>query len=63
MEPGSVSERHAHTCSEQIWIVERGEGILLLGNEKTEALHAGDIVRTPAGEIHGVANKGKEPFV
>jgi quercetin dioxygenase-like cupin family protein len=63
MEPDSVSERHAHACSEQIWIVERGEGILLLGNEKTEALHAGDIVRTPAGEIHGVANKGKEPFV
>ena len=26
MEPGSVSERHAHERSEQIWIVERGEG-------------------------------------
>ena len=63
MEPGSVSERHAHARSEQIWIIEHGEGILLLGNEETEVLHAGDIVRTPAGEIHGVANKGKEPFV
>ena len=63
MEPGSVSERHAHKGSEQIWIVERGEAILLLGNEQTEVLCAGDIVRTPAGEIHGVANKGKEPFI
>ena len=63
MEPGSVSERHAHKGSEQIWIVERGEGILLLGDEQTEVLRAGDIVRTPAGETHGVANKGKEPFV
>lgn len=63
MEPGSVSERHAHERSEQIWIVERGEGILLLGNEQTEALRAGDIVRTPANEIHGVANSGREPLV
>ena len=63
MEPGSVSERHAHQRSEQIWIVQRGEGLLLLGNEQTEALRAGDIVRTPANEIHGVANSGKEPLV
>jgi quercetin dioxygenase-like cupin family protein len=34
MEPGSVSERHAHPRSEQIWIVERGEGVLLLGNNE-----------------------------
>ena len=63
MEPGSVSERHAHARSEQIWIVERGEGMVLLANEQTEVLRAGDIVRTPAGEIHGVVNSGKEPLV
>jgi len=63
MEPGSVSERHSHERSEQIWIVERGEGELLLGNGRTEALRAGDIVGTPAGEIHGVVNSGKEPLV
>jgi mannose-6-phosphate isomerase-like protein (cupin superfamily) len=63
MEPGSVSERHAHACSEQVWVVERGEGILLLGDEQTEVLRAGDIVRTPAKEIHGVVNSRKEPLV
>jgi quercetin dioxygenase-like cupin family protein len=63
MEPGSVSEHHAHAHSEQIWIVERGEGFLLLGNEQTEVLRAGDIVRTPAEDIHGVANSGLEPLV
>jgi quercetin dioxygenase-like cupin family protein len=63
MEPGSVSERHAHGRSEQIWIVERGEGILLLGNEQTEGLRAGDIVRAPAEDIHGVVNSGQEPLV
>jgi len=63
LEPGSVSERHAHAHSEQIWIVERGEGLLLLGNEQSEVLRAGDIVRTPAQEIHGVENSGTEPLV
>jgi mannose-6-phosphate isomerase-like protein (cupin superfamily) len=63
MEPGAVSDRHAHQRSEQIWIVERGEGLLLLENERTEVLRAGDIVRTPASEIHGVANSGNEPLV
>jgi quercetin dioxygenase-like cupin family protein len=63
MEPGAVSERHTHQRSEQIWIVERGEGILLLGNEQTEVLRAGDIVRTPPEEIHGVVNSGNEPLV
>ncbi len=63
MEPGSVSGRHAHRYSEQIWIIERGEGTLLLGNEQTEVLCTGDIVRTPPGEIHGLVNGGKEPLV
>ena len=60
MEPGSLSKRHAHTASEQIWIVERGEGLLLLANDQTERLSAGDIIRTPAGEVHGVENTGTE---
>jgi mannose-6-phosphate isomerase-like protein (cupin superfamily) len=37
--------------------------MVLLANEQTEVLRAGDIVRTPAGEIHGVVNSGKEPLV
>ena len=63
MEPGSISERHAHERSEQIWIVDRGEGILLLGNEQTELLRAGDIICTPPGEIHGVVNTGSGTLV
>jgi quercetin dioxygenase-like cupin family protein len=30
---------------------------------QTDELRAGDVVRTPAGTIHGVANAGSEPFV
>jgi quercetin dioxygenase-like cupin family protein len=63
MEPGSVSARHSHASGEQIWIVVQGEGVLLLENGKTDVLRAGDIVRTPAGDVHGITNGGNEPLV
>jgi mannose-6-phosphate isomerase-like protein (cupin superfamily) len=63
MEPGSISRRHIHERSEQIWIVEQGEGVLLLENGGTEKLLAGDVIRTPAGETHGVENTGTVPLV
>lgn len=58
MEPGSLSHRHTHETSEQVWIVEQGEGLLLLAEGRAEPLRAGDIVRTPAGDVHGVENTG-----
>ena len=63
MAPGSVSERHSHKSSEQIWIVVQGEGALLLENGNTDVLRAGDIVRTPAGDVHGIVNSGNAPLV
>lgn len=63
MVPGAVSKRHAHAHSEQIWIVEQGEGLLLLADDRSESFCSGDIIRTPAGEIHGVENTGSEPLI
>ena len=63
MEPGSISARHSHPNSEQIWIVERGRATLLMDQDQTDEVQAGDVVRTPAGSIHGVNNTGHEPFV
>jgi quercetin dioxygenase-like cupin family protein len=63
MEPGAESPRHAHPVSEQIWLIEQGSALLLLADGATDALQAGDVVRTPAGAIHGVANTGDERFV
>ena len=63
MEPGSISARHSHANSEQIWIVERGRATLLMGDDLTDEVRAGEVVRTPAGTIHGVSNTGSEPFV
>jgi quercetin dioxygenase-like cupin family protein len=63
MEPGSISPRHSHRSSEQIWIVERGCATLMMDRDQTDAVQAGDVVRTPAGSTHGVNNTGHEPFV
>jgi len=63
MEPGAVSARHLHAASEQIWLIEQGNALLLMADGQTDRLRAGDVVRTPAGTIHGVANTGAEPFV
>jgi quercetin dioxygenase-like cupin family protein len=63
MEPGAASARHAHSGNEQIWLIEQGSAELLMGDGETDELRAGDIVRTPAGTIHGVANTGKEQFI
>jgi quercetin dioxygenase-like cupin family protein len=63
MEPGAISARHAHPVSEQIWLIEQGNALLLMTDGQTGALRVGDVVRTPAGTIHGVANTGSEQFV
>ena len=63
MEPGAVSKRHTHPRSEQTWIVEKGAATLLLVDDQMHPIAAGEIIRTPAGETHGVVNTGAEPFI
>jgi mannose-6-phosphate isomerase-like protein (cupin superfamily) len=63
MEPGATSARHMHPMSEQIWLIEQGSALLLMSDDRTDELRVGEVVRTPAGSIHGVANTGSEPFV
>jgi quercetin dioxygenase-like cupin family protein len=63
MEPGATSTRHWHPNSEQTWIVEQGTATLLLANDDVSEIRAGDVVRTPPGEVHGVTNTGGDPFV
>ena len=63
IEPGATSPRHSHPVSEQIWIVEQGTATLLMANNQADRICVGDVVRTPAGDVHGVTNTGTEPFV
>src|SRR4051812_30667039 len=62
MQPIATSERHSHPKSEQTWIVDYGTAMLLSADGKVEEIKAGDVVRTPAREVHGVTNSGSEPF-
>lgn len=63
MQPGAESPRHRHEYAEQTWLVGCGEATLLLVDDETAPLRAGDVVRTPAGDIHGIANTGGGEFV
>ena len=63
MQPGATTPRHSHPASEQIWVVEQGTATLLLANGETAPVQAGDVIRTPPGETHGLTNTGAAPFV
>lgn len=63
MQPGATQPRHAHEQAEQTWLVEQGSATLLLADEQTAQMQVGDVIRTPAGETHGIANSGSEVFV
>ncbi len=36
---------------------------MLLADGQTQVIKAGEVLRTPAGEVHGVVNTGSQPFV
>ena len=63
LEPGAIQPRHTHETSEQIWYATKGEGMLLLADEKEQFFVAGDVVRFADGDIHGLRNDGREEFV
>jgi quercetin dioxygenase-like cupin family protein len=62
MAPGAVSDRHSHLISEQIWIVQKGTGTLLLDGGAVQEIHVGDVIRTPPKITHGVKNTGNGSF-
>jgi quercetin dioxygenase-like cupin family protein len=55
--------RHAHDASEQVWIAMQGSGELLLANDETKTITAGQVARFEDGDLHGFENTGQEPFV
>ncbi len=63
MQPGATTPRHSHPASEQTWVAEQGTATLLLADGETAPVAAGDVIRTPPGETHGLTNTGTEPFV
>lgn len=62
VKPGGTQLRHKHSASEQVWIVNRGRGLLLLANDAVKELIEGDVVRFAEGDIHGIFNDTDETF-
>lgn len=61
-EPGQSQNPHTHPREDKVYCVLEGRGIFTVGDEERE-LGAGEIALAPAGQSHGVANRGPERLV
>ncbi len=62
VEPGKAVHLHAHVDAEQIYYVLEGEGVLTVGEDKSEfALKKTDVVRIPPKTLHTVRATGGTP--
>lgn len=63
LEPNAKQDRHSHEFSEQIWYALKGNGKLLLADNKEQEFTAGDVVRFEQNDIHGLYNDSDEEFI
>ncbi|PLK49197.1 cupin domain-containing protein [Uliginosibacterium sp. TH139] len=54
--PGAVQKRHTHASPEKIWIAVERRGTVLLADERTHPIAAGDVVRFADRNVHGFIN-------
>lgn len=59
--PGSQQPLHAHAESEQVYVIVRGEGVMIIEGEE-EPVAARSAVRIPAGATHAIRNTGPTPL-
>ena len=62
VKPNGTQLRHKHDSSEQIWIANKGTGMLLLADDEVREFTEGDVVRFADGDIHGILNDTDEIF-
>ena len=60
--PGSQQAVHAHADSEQTYVIVRGSGVMILGEEE-RAVGPGTLVFIPPKTPHAIRNDGQEPLV
>ena len=60
--PGSQQPVHAHENSEQAYVIVRGSGRMILGDEERD-VDPGTLVFIPPGTPHAIRNDGDEPLV
>jgi quercetin dioxygenase-like cupin family protein len=61
-EPGQTQSPHTHAGEDKIYYVVEGRGTFTVGDEERE-LGPGEIALAPAGQTHGVANRGPQRLV
>lgn len=60
-EPDSQQGLHAHDDSEQVYVIVRGRGLMIVDDEEVE-IEAGSAVLIPPGAQHAIRNTGTEPL-
>lgn len=61
--PGQQIKPHIHPEGQDTWIVLSGEGEYISSADgERERVGAGQVIIAHRGEVHGVINKGREPF-
>lgn len=60
--PGSQQSLHAHPDSEQVYVIVRGRGRMIVGGEERE-LEEGTLVYIPPGAEHAIENPGPDELV
>ena len=59
--PGASIGMHKHEMEDEVFIIERGSGILDDGRNRTK-VESGDVILTGNGEEHALINDGDEPL-
>ena len=65
LEPGEAPPLHVHEDAEQVFFVQKGTGILQIGDEPRQVfpVNPGDLVRIPAHTHHRIRCEGTEALV
>lgn len=58
---GGATKLHRHLKSAEIYHISQGQGIMFLGDERTDVT-AGDTIFIPAGTPHKIRNPGDVPL-
>jgi mannose-6-phosphate isomerase-like protein (cupin superfamily) len=60
--PGAEQRPHTHGDSEQVYVIVRGRGRMLVAGD-VEEVREGDLVFIPPAAEHGIVNDGSETLV
>lgn len=61
-QPGSQQARHRHLTQEQVYVIVRGQGQMLVGDEEC-AVGEGTMIFIPPGAEHAIRNTSSELLV